>query len=295
MNALRGMLEFIAVVERGSFTGAARQLKVSVSHISRQISELEKRLATQLFIRTTRQMQLTDSGKRLFDASEPLMQKLLHAQETLLAKQGQLEGNVRISLAGKLAEEKVVPLLTRFCLENPQIEMELDFSARNVDLIAEGFHLAVRMGPLESTQSLIATRLLSVPRIVVANPDLLSHLPPINIPVDLPVQWCLPLANRSWEFVRDSQRITIKPQGRLSTNSGIAAVQAALDGLGIVNVLAYYATHEIKAGRLVQLLQDWYGTEKTSFHLVYPAGRHMLPRVRYLIDYLQENGRNMEF
>lgn len=287
MNALDGMLEFVAVVERGTFTGAARQLGVSVSHISRQVADLETRLAAQLFVRTTRQMQLTEPGRRLFETSQPLLEDLMRAQETILETHDAIEGNIRVSLAGKYAEEQLVPHLTRFCAEHPDVGLELDISARNVDLIAEGFHLAVRMGPLETSSSLIATRLLSVPLYVLASPALLQVLPDIPSPSALPPQWCLPLVNRPWEFVKGNRREAVKPVGRFSSNSGAVAIQAALDGIGIVNVPAYYADSVVEDGRLVRILQDWQSVEQSVFYVVFPAGRHMPVRVRRLIDYLQ--------
>lgn len=292
MSSLRGMLEFVAVVECGTFTGAARQLDVSVSHISRQIADLERRLTTQLFVRTTRQMQLTEPGKRLFEHCDPLMQELMRAQETLLAEHDALEGPLRISVAGKLAEEQLVPLLSRFCRDNSQIQLEVDVSSRNVDMIAEGYHLAIRMGPLESTNSLISRRLISVPMVLLASPLLLEQIGPLRSPADLPEHLCLPLAHQPWTFIGDKKQIQVSPQGRFTTNSGAAAVQAAIDSIGIVNVLAYYATDVVESGKLVRLLPDWQSAEKTHFYIVYPAGRHMLVRVRRLIDFLQYSVEN---
>lgn len=289
MGSLNGLLEFVAVVERGTFTGAARQMGVSVSHISRQIAELEGRLAAQLFVRTTRQMQLTEPGRRLFDTSQPLLQELLRAQDIVLDTQDVVEGRLRISLAGKLAEEQLVPLLTRFCTEHPLVQLELDVSARNVDLVAEGFHLAVRMGPLESSNSLVATRLLSVPLWVLASPALLRSLSPIRTPADLPPEWCLPLLQRPWDFVQGAQRASVQPAGRFASNSGAAATQAALDGLGIVNVPAYYAHGLVAEGRLQRILPDWDGVEHSVFYLVLPASRHRSTPVRRVMAFLQAN------
>jgi DNA-binding transcriptional LysR family regulator len=289
MKTLEGLLEFVAVVERETFTGAARQLGVSVSHVSRQIAALESRLAAQLFVRTTRQMNLTEAGRRLFETTQPLLEDLLQAQEAVLETHDAVEGDLKISMAGKFAEEQLVPVLTRFCNEHPNIRLTLDLSARNVDLMAEGFHLAVRMGPLESTGSLVATRLLSVPMLVLASPSLLADLPLIGSPADLLPAWCLPLANRPWDFIKGKKREGLLPAGRFSSNSGAAIVQAALSGLGVINAPAYYADRLIAEGRLQHILHDWQSVEKSSFYLVFPAGRHMPLRVRKLIEYLQKS------
>lgn len=289
MNALKGLPEFIAVVDRGTFTAAAKQLNVSVSHISRHIAELESRLATQLFIRTTRQMQLTESGTRLFSATEPLMEELIGIQDRLTRGSEMLEGSIRITLAGKLAEEQIVPLLTDFSLMHGGISLEIDVSARNVDLIAEGYHLAIRMGPLVSSSSLVAVRLVSVPMITLACQALTEKLGHISQPEDLPPVYCLPLVGRNWHFTNGKRQISIRPLGRLSTNSGNAAVSAALKGIGVIHVPAYYADEKVSTGELITLLPDWRSVESTTFYLVYPAGKHMPQRVRSLIDYLQSS------
>ena len=288
MRSLDGMFEFIAVVEGGTFTRAARQLAVSVSHVSRRIADLEGRLSAQLFVRTTRQMQLTEPGRRLFESSRPLLQDLLRAQQAVLETHDVIEGPIRISLAGKFAEEHLVPMLTRFCIEHPDIQLELDVSARNVDLIGEGFDLAVRMGPLGSSSSLVATRLVSIPMIVLASRKLLRKLPPIRSPADLPPQWCLPLVQRTWDFVKGDRREGVKPSGRFSSNSGAAAIQAAVDGLGIVNVPAYYGHALVADGRLKRILEGWNSVEESMFYLVFPAERHRPLRVCRLIEFLQQ-------
>jgi DNA-binding transcriptional LysR family regulator len=285
ITSLESLLEFVAVVERGTFTAAARQLGVSVSHVSRQIADLEARLSAQLFARTTRKLALTEAGRRLFDTSQPLLHELLRAQENVLAAHDTIGGEIRISLAGKFGEEQLVPLLTTFCQANPAIELELDVSARNVDLVGEGFHLAVRMGPLENSAALKATRLVAVPMLLLASADLLARLRPITTPADLPAEHCLRLGNRPWDFVRGQQQSGVEPAGRIKSNSGAVLIQAARDGLGIVNVPAYYATGKDGAG-LQRLLPDWASVEQTTFYLVFPAARHMPVRVRRLIDFL---------
>lgn len=291
MNVIKGLPEFIAVVERGTFTAAAKQLGVSVSHVSRNIAELELRLATQLFVRTTRQMQLTESGQRLFSATEPLLEELIGAQERLTRGSESLEGAIRITLAGKLAEEQIVPLLTDFSVFHPGINLEIDVSARNVDLIAEGYHLAIRMGPLSSSSSLVAVRLVSVPMITLASPTLLEAIGTIDGPENLPPEHCLPLVGRQWHFTDGKRQMSVRPVGRFATNSGSAAVNAAVKGIGIIHVPAYYAGEKVNSGELVTLLPEWRSVERTTFYLVYPAGKHMPVRVRSMIDFLQSKMR----
>lgn len=163
----------------------------------------------------------------------------------------------------------------------------IDISARNIDLASEGFHLAVRMGPLVSSSSLVATRLLSVPMHLLASPRLLETLVPIKAPSDLPPALRLPLVQRPWAFGKGRRRDSLMPLGRFASNSGAALLQEAIDGLGIVNVPAYYADAVVVDGRLQRILPDWDSVEESTFYLVFPAGRHMPLRVRRLIDFLQ--------
>jgi DNA-binding transcriptional LysR family regulator len=289
MKTLHGLLEFIAVVECGTFTGAARQLGVSVSHISRQIADLEHRLQAQMFVRTTRQMQLTEPGNRLFKTCQPLLEEVLQAQENVVANQEMLEGVIRISLAGKFAEEQLVPALTRFCVDHPAIELDIDISARNVDLLAEGFHLAVRVGPLASSTSLITTKLLTVPMRVLASPRMIAGMGSVKLPEDLDAALCLPLGERIWRLKKGNKQFDLKPAGRFASNSGAAMVRAAIDGLGIIQVPAYYATGVVESSQLLPMLDDWDSVDQTNFYLVYPASHHMASRVRTLIDYLRSH------
>lgn len=290
MNTLDSLIEFVTVAQLGSFSSAARHLGVSVSHVSRQIAALEGRLNTQLFVRTTRQMVLTEPGRRLFERSEALIEELFAAQDSLLATQDVVEGDIRISLGGKFAEDRLIPLLASFALEHPGVRLDLDVSARNVDMLAEGFHLAVRMGPLQSSSSLVAKRLVSVPTVVMAARRLLDTLAPIDVPSDLPPALCLRLAGRPWEFIRGGQHVKVEPAGRISSNSGSAMLHAAVSGLGIVNVPAYYLGSFGQREELVQLLPSWQSAERPTFYLVFPSSRHIPAHVRRLVDYLQSHG-----
>lgn len=295
INSLECLVEFVAVADSGSFTAAARRLDVSVSHVSRQVAALEARLNAQLFVRTTRKMHLTEAGRRLFEVCQPLIHELLSAQDAVIDAQEEITGDIRISLAGKFAEQQLVPLLARFAALHPGICLDLDVSARNIDLVGEGFHLAVRMGPLESSNALVATRLISVPMVLLASQVLLDGLPRMGGPADLPPDKCLCLVGRSWEFVLGKERHRLTPTGRISSNSGAVLLQAATAGLGIVNVPAYYATHFHEESGLVRLFPEWRSAEKSIFYLVFPAARHMPLRIRRLIDYLQEHVADIDF
>ncbi len=287
MQTLSGLQEFVAVVDAGTFTSAARRLNVSVSHVSRQVADLEQRLGVQLLARSTRRMALTDHGRRLHEAARPLLEDLLRAQDDLARTRGVIEGVIRISMAGKFAEEHLIPQVADFCKLHPGVRVHIDVSPRNIDLLGEGFDLAVRMGPLDDSTSLTATRLASVPMVLVASPMFLSEVGAIAYPRDLRPAWCLSLADRPWTFTKGKAHASVKPAGRVSSNSGVAALRAAMAGLGVALVPAYYLQDQLHEGELVHLLPGWRPAESSTFHLVYPTGKYLPERVRQLIDHLR--------
>jgi DNA-binding transcriptional LysR family regulator len=167
--------------------------------------------------------------------------------------------------------------------------VHIDMSPRNVDLVGEGFDLAVRMGPLEDSTSLTATRLASVPMVLVATRTFLSQAGPIEHPRDLLPAWCLSLADRPWTFSMGKARASVRPAGRMSSNSGGAALHAAIAGLGVALVPAYYLPGPGYVGDLVHLLPGWRPAESSTFYLVYPTGKYLPERVRQLIDHLRRS------
>jgi DNA-binding transcriptional LysR family regulator len=231
----------------------------------------------------------------LFDACQPLVQVLLGVQENALDAHEAIAGDVKISLVGKFAEQQLMLLLTRFAVLHPGVRLELDISARNIDLVGEGFHLAVRMGPLESSNALLATRLVDVPMVLLAIRQLLDSLPVVRCPADIPSNMRLCLAGRLWEFVLVPDHVKIIPTGRISSNSGAVLLKAGAAGLGIVNVPAYYVTDAHERNGLVRLFLEWASAERSTFYLVFPAGRHMPLRIRRLIDYLREQVVMIDF
>lgn len=293
MADMTGLVEFTKLVEQKTFTAAARALGVSVSHVSRQIAALEARLNAQLFVRTTRQTQLTDAGQRLFAMCQPLLEDLERVQDGFLEAQDRLEGAIRISIAGRFAERHVAPWLAAFCRQHDAVQIEVDVSNQNVDLVAEGVHLAVRAGPLADSATLVCRLLSSGPTVLMAGADFMQSLPPVRAPSDLRPAWCLRLGNRDWHFTRGEQHVCVVPQGRFTSNSGTVLMEAVRSGLGIAQLPAYYAPAHERQG-LVELCPGWSGAADFSFYLVYAAGRHMPIRVRRLIDYLVANATFMQ-
>lgn len=293
MSDMTGLVEFIKLVEQKTFTATARALGVSVSHVSRHVAALEARLNAQLFVRTTRQTQLTEAGERLFAMCQPLLEDLERVQESFLEAQDLLEGTVRISLAGRFAERHVAPWLAAFCRLHVGIKIEVEVSNQNVDLVGEGVHLAVRAGPLTDSATLVCRLLSSGPSVLMASAEFMKSLPPVRTPADLDPSWCLRLGNRDWHLSDGLQHLVVTPQGRFTSNSGTVMMVAVKSGLGIAQLPAYYAPAHERHG-LVELCPRWSGAADFSFYLVYATGRHMPIRVRRLIDYMVANAAFMK-
>ena len=282
MANLVGLVEFVAAVEAGSFSAAARRLSVSVAHISRMVAATERDLGVQLITRNTRSSTLTEQGQEFYRRSRSILDAYEEARDVARSASS-IIGRIRMSMGGHYAETVLAPLVARFGAAYPDVSIELEMTSRNVAMLEENFDLAVRAGPL-SRSTLIARKLVSFPLLTLAAPD----YPGVTSddPKDLDPKQCLSLGKRPWSFRRRLETRSIKPEGRVSTNSGTLLVHSAVSRSGIIQVPSYYGETELATGALVQLLPDWTATEEFDFFLVYPEQRHMPSRLRALIDYL---------
>lgn len=286
IDRLRGLVEFVATVQAGSFSAAARTLNVSVAHVSRAVRDLEGHVGVQLIHRTTRESTLTETGREYFEQCRSLLDGLDETRERIQSGQSTVRGVIRISMGGFFAEARIGPLLARFALDHPQVSLAVDLNSRNVSLIGEGFDLAVRAGPLEPS-GLIGRRLIGFPFLTVAAPSLLKFVGTPRRPEELDPALCLPLGEREWSFRRGKQTHSFRPTGRLRSNSGSLLVAAALVGAGFAQLPAYYGEAELASGSLVHVLDTWKEDEGgLEFYIVYPPQRHLPLRVRALIDFL---------
>ena len=192
---------------------------------------------------------------------------------------------MRISVGGHFGEDHLNPVLLRFVAAHPGIRLDIEVSSRNVDLIEDGFDLAVRAGPLPSS-SLKTRRLMLFPVLTLAAPARLAGLGMPGHPDDLDPMHCLSLGGRPWTFRKGQENRSFAPQGRVVSNSGSTLIKAAVAGLGIVQLPGYYGPPEIETGQLEPVLQGWASHDPFEFHIVYPGHRQRSRRVRNLIDFL---------
>lgn len=286
IDRLRGLIEFVATVQAGSFSAASRTLGVSVAHVSRTVRDLENHVGVQLIHRTTRESTLTEVGREYFEQCRSFLEGLDETRERIQSGQSAIRGPIRISMGGYFAETRIGPLLTQFALDHPLVELDIDLNNHNVSLPTGGADLAIRAGPLE-TSGLIARRLTGFPFVTLASPRLLESVGVPSHPDALDPAMCLSLGNRQWSFRRGKEAVLVQPRGRFRANAGNLLILAAVAGSGIVQVPAYYGQNELLKGSLTPILEAWtQDAEQFEFLIVYPPQRHLPMRMRALIDFL---------
>ncbi|WP_432720822.1 LysR family transcriptional regulator [Jeongeupia wiesaeckerbachi] len=249
-----GVTEFVAVVETHSFTAAANRLGVSVAHISRQVSTLEQRLATRLLYRTTRKVSVTEAGQLYYRHCRPLLDGLREAEQALSQAQDRPTGHLRITAPVYYGEQVIAPLLHRYLQAQPSVSAELNLDNRKVDLVADGYDLGIRLGPMDES-SLMVRQLGSRTHHVCASPGYLAQFGEPHTLAELKHHQCLVGTLNAWRF-KDAEGRTheIGVTGRMRCNSGAALVDAALRGLGLVQLPDYYVRAHLSSGRLRSLL-----------------------------------------
>lgn len=284
MNLWEGITEFTAVAETNSFTTAAKSLGISVAQVSRQISALESRLATKLLYRTTRKVSLTEEGNIYYQHCRHLLDGLDTAERTMSNLKATPRGKLKITTATTYGETVIVPLINNFVKQYPELEVEYLLTNQKVDLTETGFDLAIRLGKLDDS-SMIAKRLTLRRLYMCASTEYLAANGEPHLLSELEHHNCLQGTLGYWRYQEGGKDKTIKLRGSLTCNSGLALVDAALKGIGIVQLPDYYVEEHIQAGRLKSLLENHQPSDEGIWAL-YPHNRHLSPKVRMLVDYL---------
>lgn len=272
-------------------TAAAAHLDIAKSAVSRRLSELEARLGVELFHRTTRKMTLTDSGQGFYGRSVRIMADLKEAENAVSQAHQELSGELRVAAPLTFGVMHLGPAINAFQQQHPAIKFDIDFNDRQIDLIQEGFDVAIRIADLKDS-SLIARKLASISTVVCASPDYLNRFGTPTSPEELTEHKCLTygyLSNPThWTFVDMlGQLQTIKVGKDLQSNSGDYLRQAAIAGLGILRQPTFIAYQSIHKKELIPILQD-YDIPGLNAYAIYPPTRHLSQRVRTFIDFLVE-------
>lgn len=273
MDRLETMRAFVAVASFGSFTEAARQLRLSPSVVTRSVADLEERLGLVLLNRTTRSVRLTDRGAIFLDSCRQVLEDIEGAERRVRGEDAEPRGSLKVAAPVLFGRLHVLPIITRILKKYPGLSVHLTLSDRNAHLAEESVDLAVRVGDLADS-SMMAVRLGSVSRVLVASPEYLKRCGAPKAPSDLSAHDIIAFesldATNEWRFGPAGKLVRVEP--RLTVNSADAAIAAAEAGLGICRTLSYQVMASVLAGSLIPLLGSL-TAEKLPVSVVYPARR----------------------
>ena len=276
-----GIEEFVAVATSMGFKPAAQALDVSTSHVSRAVTRLENAIGAPLFYRTTRKVSLTDTGRTVLAHCRQLIQ----SRDELFANvSGETapQGEIKITCSTLLGERYISPIIRGFCQEFPKVEVTMDLSNRLVDLISEGFDLAIRTGQLEDSR-LVGTRVATRQFVVCASPAYLeAHGHPGKLE-ELKAHNCLIGSSANWAFTQNGRHETLRPRGNWRCNSAASVLDGLLAGIGIGQLPLFYVLPYLQNGTLIELFEA-HRPEPEPIWAVYPQARHLQPKVSLLIE-----------
>lgn len=293
MSKLSDIAVFVAVVESGSFTAAAKKLEQSKAAASKTLTKLEKRLGARLLNRTTRRLSLTEAGAALYNRVGNAMADIDAAESEVMDLSGKPRGRLRVAAPIYFGTVHLMPVVCEFLRQYPDIELELDLDNKIIDLIEKQIDVAIRITTLIDS-SLVARRLADVRLLTVASPDYLARMGVPKKPDDLKnhtgLHYALLRAPNEWYFQHDGETVNVRVPGQLRCNSDDALKHAALEGLGVTRFPEVFIAREIAEGRLVRLLED-YEPPPSSLCAVFPTRANMPSKVRVFVDYLAQHFR----
>lgn len=289
MNAIQQMVTFVRVVEAGSFAGAARRLGVNTSVTSKHVSQLEQHLGTQLLLRSSRSLRLTEAGAEYLRHCTGIVEEIEHARQTVTQMQSAPRGRLRVSAPPGLISGMVVPWLPEFRRRYPLVELDVSAANRFVDLAEEGFDLALRVTDAPQPQ-LVARKLADMRIAACAAPEYLARRGTPAQPMDLLQHDCLqftpPGLLAGSVFEKDGVRVDVPLRGGIRINHVDPLHTLALAGLGVALLPSYRVHEDFRAGRLVRLLPGWRPVIDAALYAVYLPNRFGMPKLRVFVEFL---------
>ena len=290
INNLRAIYIFVKSVQLGSFRATAKALKLSPSVVSYQISQLEKELNVALLYRSTRKLTLTSEGARLFDKLSRLVEEAEREVDFLTASLTEPIGKLNITMASSFSQENITQEIARFAKNHPKVELSVNYSDEQKNLIADNIDLAIRSGPIDNS-SLKAKRLFSIDRKLVASPLYLANKPRPKTPQELNLWEWIWLSvtpdHRVFFNEKTKKRIKVTINKRVTVNDGYAMCKFAAEGLGLLTSPLYLVEKYLAKGQLVEVLPDWQ-VEAIDVYAIWPANTPKNGLTQRFVDYLLE-------
>jgi DNA-binding transcriptional LysR family regulator len=291
MDQVSAMRAFRQVVDLGSFTAAAQTLGLSKAAVSKQISDLETYLGAALLHRTTRRLNVTEAGRAYFDSCVRLLEEIEAAEAEVRNLQAEPSGRLRVSAPNNFGQAVLGPIICELQKRYPKLAVQFELNDRFVDLLEEGFDVAIRIRTSLPDSTLIARRICPVERIVCAAPSYLKKHGAPKEPRDLTHHNCLiytlSTSPFEWSFNTPQGHQTVRVDGNIHANNGQLLLDPLRAGAGIALLPAFVVGPDIEAGRLRQILQK-FSVNKHDLYVVYPQNRHLSPKVRVFVDLIAE-------
>lgn len=293
MDRFESMEVFISVVELGSFTATANAFRISPSMVTKHINSLEKRLGSTLLTRTTRRLHLTEIGRNYFESCKAIIGQINSAEAGAEILRGVPKGLLKVSAPIWFGTAPLTSIISDYLIEYPEVSVELSLSDRFVDIIDEGFDVAIRIGELDDS-SYVARKLTHFEMVVCASPAYIEKYGAPKNPEELKDHHCLSFTNwksdGGWKVLNKNLNSKMNGRSRFDSNNGQALLEAALKGLGLILMPKVLLEQNLKDGSLIEVLHKFHPTPR-PVNAVYPKERQTTPRLATFVDYLIKNLR----
>lgn len=291
-SLLDGLVIFVEVINAGSFTKAADNIGHSTSHISKEVNKLEERLGIRLMNRTTRSISLTPEGELYFQQCQQIIHDAEQAEDSVNQRQAEPKGTLKISCPVSFGFSHLRPIFSKFLMNFPQVNLELDMSGRKVDIVADGFDIVIRTADQLEDSSLISRHLFSSYGVTVASPEYIATHGQPEHPSELSQHQIITYSHIKnpdiWHYqTKQGENIIVNLKSRVTTNSPEMELELALSGHGITRMPKFYLDNKLETGELIALFDD-YRKNPINVYLVYASRKYMAAKVRSFIDFVIE-------
>lgn len=287
-NRLNDIVAFISSVKAGSFTAAADSMGITRSAVGKSVSRLESQLGVRLLNRTTRTLSLTDEGRIMFERCQQILEDLEEVDATMALRRARPTGTLKLTAPLSFGQRHILPLVDEYLRQWIDLRADLSFTDRFVDLVEEGFDIAIRIGLPRDDSQVLSRTIAHQQFVTCASPDYLARRGIPEVPEKLVDHATIMLRGarpRAWHFHTLDGPYSFDATGRLAIDSSEAIREAALAGFGLVNLPTYITGNDLIAGALVEVLHQ-FRAPPDPIRLIYPSKRHLSPRVRAFIDLL---------
>ena len=290
MDIVSNMKIFTAVVDNGSFATAANRLDMSRAMASKSVAALEEHLGTRLLNRTTRRLSLTEAGMAFYERSVQILADIWEAEQVAGATATEPHGTLKVTMPLAYGLHRLGPVIAGYARRYPRVKMNLSLSDRKVDLIEEGYDVAIRIGKLPES-GLIARKLGTVHGVIAGAPDYLERQGRPKAPADLADHVCLGYSLASlgdeWRLQGPGEVVSVRSSGSIKADNGDMLRLAAVAGSGLIFQPWFIVEEDVRAGRLERVLED-YTSEELGIYAVYPSRRYLSAKVRTFVDFVFE-------